>query len=34
MMHVTMNELSECIIVPFDRKYFSKISKHLSFKSQ
>lgn len=33
MMHVTMNELSECIIVPFDRKYFSKVSKHLSSKS-
>jgi len=34
MMHVTMNEHSECIIVPFDRKYFSKVLKHLNFKSQ
>lgn len=25
MMHVTMNELSACIIVSFDRKYFSKV---------
>lgn len=34
MMYITMNELFECIIVSFDRKYYLKDSKHLSFKSQ
>lgn len=34
MMHVTMNELFEYTFMPFDKKYFSKVSKHLHFKFQ
>lgn len=32
MMHVAMNELSECTFMPFDKKYLTKVSKNLHFK--
>lgn len=31
MMHVTMNELSECTFMPFDKKIFLKSLKTFAF---